>query len=142
MTNSIIEQASQSITGMQYGTLITHESMGAMVYEKPGTTKYYSIVNKLRKYLMETYSVFLRTFQKKGYEISKPEEQVKVCEHVCVRGVKLIGKGVNNMTHIDMNKIPDDKRKETIGICNKYGSINGMLKMGMKQKALEENKAV
>lgn len=99
------------IRGMEYGEQITHTTISGIIGEKAGGTKYYSVIQKARKMLLEDYKVCLENVREIGYRVTMPDDFVKVSLNEYKSGFKRIKKGASVLQNAPVENMSEEGRE-------------------------------
>lgn len=126
-----VNEAARAISEMASGTTLTHIAMAEILGERPKTQGYYSMVNRVKRELMQGHSVFLATEIGVGYKIAEPGTEIDVPDAKCKRATNQYVRAVKEMQHIDIDRIKDDCQKQrTIRIAQDRANLIGLMKLG------------
>jgi hypothetical protein len=131
--NVIVCEAAEKIARIEQGTILPHTTIEEMIGERRlnPRSRYYQLFGKVRRELIRTYGLFLKTVQKTGYEICKHGDEIDLCTGKVKTGMKIVGRATAESQCIRVGEIKDsEKRTRTIETAQKLSNIYGMLKQG------------
>ena len=111
--NEVIENKKKSeilaekLNEMNYGDVITHKQIAALIKEKYKSNKYTSTIAKARKILLKKYNRAIENIPGDGYRLVNPDDFVQQSLKHYKRGFTEMQKGYDTLTYAptkDMTK--------------------------------------
>ena len=103
--NELIENKKKSeilaekIAAMDYGTVLLHSEIEAIIQEKHGTAKYASEISKTKKIILKQYHKVIESVIGDGYRIIEPDDYCYQFYKHFKRGTNTIQKGHEILTN-------------------------------------------
>ena len=97
---------------MEYGDTVTHTTIANIIGEKIGTVKYYTVIQKARKMLLNDKKVYLESVREVGYRKTIPDDFTKVSVNEYRIGFKRIQKGKNILTNAPISDMSEEGKAD------------------------------
>lgn len=121
----------EAILGLDYGEQITHTTIQNLIGERMRGQRYYTVVQKARKMLLEDHKRCLETVREVGYRVTMPDDFVKMSVNEYKHGFKRIQKGANILTNAPVRDMSEEGRTEYRHVYDKTVQLEAALKGGL-----------
>lgn len=102
-----VQKLKQAFPNPEPETIIPHEELENVLGLRPGTYRYYGVINSWRTYLLREFNIDTQFLKAVGLEILTAPRRMEVCEQQLRRIVKATRK-----TEIRLSSLPTDELDE------------------------------
>lgn len=104
------EVLAEEIAQRSYGDIVSHSEIAQIIKEAHGTQKYNTVVQQMRKMLLDTYGMVLESMRGVGYRIVSPDDYVQHSLRHYKRGFHEFQKGADTLDCAPVNDMSDEGR--------------------------------
>lgn len=132
--NDIIKNKKKSeilaewIGKMNYGEVVTHSVISSMIEENYPSQKYNSIMQKVKKVLLNEYGKELECIRGNGYRIVNPDDYVNHALRHYKRGFNEFNKGANTLKHAPVKDMSEEGRETFRRVNDRSTILNASMK--------------
>ena len=115
--NELIENKKKSeilaekIAAMDYGTVLLHSEIEAIIQEKHGTAKYASEISKTKKIILKQYHKVIESVIGDGYRIIEPDCFIDHSLKHYKKGFNELQKGVDTLSNAPVKNMTTEGRQ-------------------------------
>lgn len=118
------ELLAEEIMKLNYGAVITHDEISAVIQEEYGSQEYRNEVGYAIKYLWKKYNRRMKSVRKVGYRVLTPDEYNNETLNLYFKGMKSIKQGTDVLDYAPTKDMTNEGREAYRRIKDKAVSFN------------------
>lgn len=128
----IIDAAADSIAAMERGTLVPHTVLRTMLkLDEDQMSRYYGMVDMLKRNLISVHQVFVSVVPRKGYLILADDEAHTVPSRRVHLAHKAVGRAIVEYNAIPLAKLTAPVRDKVIQDSQQAGNLFGLMRKAL-----------
>lgn len=135
------EIVAEEISNLNYGDVIKHSKIAAIIQEVYPSQRYFSELQKAKKILLKSYGVVLESIHGDGYRIVKPDDYVAHSLKHYKKGFNEFQKGSDTLSHAPIKDMTEEGRETYRRVNDRAILLHASLKGAVVElKTLGEKK--